>query len=90
VRTTATANPSANVYISAYKDNADSRFVVVAINLGTADISQPFTIQNQALTQLTPHRTSADENLSQLSVVNVVAGSFSYSLRGSSVTTFVQ
>ena len=90
VRTTATANPSANVYISAYKDGANGRFVIVAINLGTADINQPFTVQNQALTQLVPHRTSADENLAQLSAVNVVAGSFSYSLRGRSVTTFVQ
>jgi glucuronoarabinoxylan endo-1,4-beta-xylanase len=90
VRTTATANPSSNVYISAYKDIANSRFVIVAINLGTADINQPFTIQNQALTQLTPYRTSADENLAQLSAVNVVAGSFSHSLRGRSVTTFVQ
>jgi glucuronoarabinoxylan endo-1,4-beta-xylanase len=90
VRITASANPSTNVYISAYKDTANSRFVIVAINLGTADINQPFTIQNQALTQLVPHRTSADESLAQLSAVNVVAGSFSYSLRGRSVTTFVQ
>ena len=90
VRTTATANPSTNVFISAYKDIANIRFVIVAINLGTADINQPFTIQNQALTQLIPHRTSADENLAQLSPVNVVAGSFSYPLRGRSVTTFVQ
>jgi glucuronoarabinoxylan endo-1,4-beta-xylanase len=90
VRATATAHPSTDVYISAYKDSANGRFVVVAINLGTADINQPFTIQNQTLTQLTPHRTSADEDLAQLSAVNVVAGSFSYALRGRSVTTFVQ
>lgn len=90
VRTTATANPSANVYISAYKDSATSRFVIVAINLGSTDILQPFTIQNQLLTQVVPHRTSADENLAQLAAVNVVAGSFSYSLRGRSITTFVQ
>jgi glucuronoarabinoxylan endo-1,4-beta-xylanase len=90
LRTNATANPSTSVFVSAYKDAANSRFVIVAINLGTGDITQPFTIQNQSLTQLIPHRTSADENLAQLGAVNVVAGSFSYSLRGRSVTTFVQ
>jgi glucuronoarabinoxylan endo-1,4-beta-xylanase len=90
VRSDATANPSAGVLVSAYKDSANSRFVIVAINLGTADIRQPFTIQNQSLTQLIPHRTSADENLAQLGAVDVVAGSFSYPLRGRSITTFVQ
>jgi glucuronoarabinoxylan endo-1,4-beta-xylanase len=90
VRSDATANPSTGVFVSAYKDSANSRFVIVAINLGTADINQPFTFQNQSLTQLTPHRTSADENLAQLSAVSVVAGSFSYPLRGRSITTFVQ
>jgi glucuronoarabinoxylan endo-1,4-beta-xylanase len=90
VRADATANPSTGVFVSAYRDNVDSRFVIVAINLGTADIRQPFTIQNQTLTQLTPHRTSADEDLAQLDPVDVVAGSFSYPLRGRSVTTFVQ
>jgi glucuronoarabinoxylan endo-1,4-beta-xylanase len=90
VRTDSTTNPSANVFISAYKDNANSHFVIVAINLGTADVLQPFTIQNQSPTQFIPHRTSADENLVQLSAVNVVGGSFSHALRGRSVTTFVQ
>jgi glucuronoarabinoxylan endo-1,4-beta-xylanase len=90
VRTDATANPSTGIYISAYKDSANSHFVIVAINLGAADINQPFTIQNQTLTQLIPYRTSADEDLAQLGAVDVVAGSFSFPLRGRSVTTFVQ
>jgi glucuronoarabinoxylan endo-1,4-beta-xylanase len=90
VRTTATANPSTGVFVSAYKNSANGRFVIVAINLGVADIRQPFTIQNQVLTQLVPHRTSADEDLAQLGAVDVVAGSFSYALRGRSITTFVQ
>jgi glucuronoarabinoxylan endo-1,4-beta-xylanase len=90
VRTNATANPSTGVFVSAYKDNANSRFVIVAINLGTTDIRQPFTIQNQSPTQLVPYRTSADEDLAQLGVVDVVAGSFTYALRGRSITTFVQ
>jgi glucuronoarabinoxylan endo-1,4-beta-xylanase len=90
VRTQTTANPSTGVYVSAYKDLANSRFVIVAINTGRSDVIQPFAVQNQAIAQLTPHRTSAAENIATLSVVNLVAGGFSYSLPGYSVTTFVQ
>jgi glucuronoarabinoxylan endo-1,4-beta-xylanase len=88
VRTDATANPSAGVYISSYKDVANSRFVIVAINTGKNDVVQPFTVQNQSIAQLTPYRTSAAENVAQLNPVAVVAGSFSYTLPGFSVTTF--
>jgi glucuronoarabinoxylan endo-1,4-beta-xylanase len=90
VRTTATANPSSDVYVSAYKEAGNGRFVIVAVNAGASDVVQPFTIQNQTLTQLTPHRTSASERIAQQGAVDVVAGGFSYTLPGRSVTTFVQ
>jgi glucuronoarabinoxylan endo-1,4-beta-xylanase len=90
VRVEATANPSAGIHVSSYKDTANGRFVIVAINTGQDAISQPFTIQGQAISQLTPYRTSATENIVQLADILVLNDSFSYTLPGSSVTTFVQ
>jgi glucuronoarabinoxylan endo-1,4-beta-xylanase len=90
VRTEATANPSAGIHVSSYKDTANGRFVIVAINTGQDDISQPFTIQGQAISQLTPYRTSATESIVQLADILVLNDSFSYTLPGLSVTTFVQ
>jgi glucuronoarabinoxylan endo-1,4-beta-xylanase len=90
VRTEATANPSAGIHVSSYKDTANSRFVIVAINTGQDDITQPFTVQGQAVSQLTPYRTSAAENIVQLGDILVLNDSFSYTLPGLSVTTFVQ
>jgi glucuronoarabinoxylan endo-1,4-beta-xylanase len=90
VRTAATANPSTGIHVSAYKDVTNGHFVIVAINTGRNDVVQPFTVQTPALAQLTPYRTSATENIAPLTAVNVVAGAFSYTLPGLSVTTFVQ
>jgi glucuronoarabinoxylan endo-1,4-beta-xylanase len=90
VRTGATPNPSAGIHVSAYKDVANGHFVIVAINTNQNDVVQPFTVQNQVLAQLTPYRTSASENIAPLGAVGVVAGSFTYTLPGKSVTTFVQ
>jgi glucuronoarabinoxylan endo-1,4-beta-xylanase len=87
VRANATNNPSGSVYVSAYKGSG--HYVIVAINLGTTDVRQPFVIQNQTVTSMTPYRTSATENLTQLSVVNVASDSFSYTLPANSITTFV-
>lgn len=89
VRTDATANPSAGVYVSSYKDLANSSFVIVAVNTAQNDIVQSFTVLNSTVAQLTPYRTSAAENLSRLDDVAMVAGSFSYTLPGYSITTFV-
>jgi glucuronoarabinoxylan endo-1,4-beta-xylanase len=89
LRTQATANPSSGVYVSAYRDAASSRFVIVAINTGKNDVVQPFTVQNAAVAQFTPHRTSASESIAALGAANVAAGSFSYALPRESVTTFV-
>jgi glucuronoarabinoxylan endo-1,4-beta-xylanase len=88
VRATAAASPTTNVFVSAY--TGSGHFVIVAINLGATDVSQPFTISGATVTTLTPFRTSATENLAQQSAVSVTGGTFSYTLPGLSVTTFVQ
>jgi len=64
--------------------------VIVALNLGTSSVDQAFTIQNAAVTSLTPHQTSPSESLAQLDGVSVLNGSFTYTLPGQSITTFVQ
>ena len=86
VRVTATNNPSGSVYVSAYKGNG--HFVIVALNLGTSSVIQPFVIQNQSIRSVTPYRTSATENLSQGNAISIVNGSFTYALPAGSITTF--
>lgn len=88
VRSNATSNATSNIYVSAYKGSG--HYVIVAINLGTADVDQPFVIQNQTITSMTPYRTSATENLAELSVVGVTNNSFTYTLPAQSITTFVE
>jgi glucuronoarabinoxylan endo-1,4-beta-xylanase len=88
VRCDATYSPSPNVYVSAYQGSG--HFVIVAINLGASSVDQPFTIQNATLSTLTPYQTSASENIEQLGTVAVSNGSFTYTLPGQSITTFVQ
>jgi len=87
VRSAATNNPSTNIHVSAYKGSG--HYVIVAINLGIDDVSQPFAIQNQTVTSMTPYQTSTTENLAQLDVVGVTSNSFTYTLPAQSITTFV-
>jgi glucuronoarabinoxylan endo-1,4-beta-xylanase len=88
VRATATSNPSGSIYVSAYKGNG--HHVIVALNLGSSSVSQTFVIRNQTVASMTPYRTSATENLIQLSVVSVANNSFSYMLPAQSITTLVE
>jgi len=87
VRCNATSNPSTNVYVSAYKGSG--HFAVVALNLGSSPADQLFMIQNATVTSLTPCQTSPSGNLAQLGMVTVSDGSFSFTLPGQSITTFV-
>jgi glucuronoarabinoxylan endo-1,4-beta-xylanase len=88
VRCSTTYDPSSSVYVSAYKGN--DHFVIVALNLGSSPIDQAFTIQNAAVTSLVPYQTSPSESLAQLDAASVSNGSFTYTLPGQSITTFVQ
>ena len=88
VRCDATYSPASNVFVSAYMGSG--HFVIVALNLGSSSVDQPFTIQNATLSTLSPYQTSPGENLTQLGAVDVSNGSFTYSLPGQSITTFVQ
>ena len=76
------------IYLSAYKSG--SSVVVVAINIGTSVVDQPFTITGgNAPVFFTPHITSDSLNISTEPKLVVWAGAFSYPLLPKSVTTFV-
>jgi len=85
-RFNSTYNPSTNVFVTAY--GGSGHHVIVAINMGTSAVSQPFTIQGATITSLTPPQTSASGNLVQLGAVTVSNGAFTSSLPGQSITTF--
>ena len=87
VRASATANPNSNIFVSAYKGSSNS--VIVAINSGSSSVNQPFSIENETVTALTPYQTTSSEHVAQLSNVAVSANAFTYTLPAQSITTFV-
>jgi len=88
VRSNATYNPSASVYVSAYKGNG--HFVIVAVNMSSSDVQQTFVIQNQTIISMTPYVTTASETVAQQSAVSVTGNQFTYTLTAQSIATFVQ
>jgi len=87
-RYNATANPSANIFVSAYAGS--NHYVIVAINAGSTAVNQSFNIQNANISSMTPWQTTSGGGLQQQSAVMVSSGSFTYSLPAQSITTFVQ
>jgi len=79
---------TSSVYVSAYSGNGHS--VIVAVNMNAAAVNQPFTIQNQALSSMTPYQTTASSTMAQQSAITVSGGQFAYTLPAQSITTFVQ
>jgi O-glycosyl hydrolase len=79
-----------NVLLSAYTGD-DGTVVVVAINKGTAAVSVPISIAGGATAPatMTPNVTSDSDNLAAKAAVPVSGGTFTASLPGMSVTTFV-
>jgi glucuronoarabinoxylan endo-1,4-beta-xylanase len=86
LRYNSTYNPSSNVFVTAYAGSG--HHVIVAINMGSSAVNQPFTIQGATVSSLVPHQTSNSQNLAQLALVTVSNGTFTYSLPGQSITTF--
>lgn len=87
VRSPATANPNPGVYVSAYKGSG--HWVIVAINLGSSAVRQPFVIQHAAIKSMTPFETTVNETIAGLSTMGVANDSFSYVLPAKSIVTFV-
>ena len=87
VRVDATPNPQAWVFVSAFTDNR--RVVIVAINQGTADAEQIFSISGGAPPAMTPWITSADLALAPADPVPLIGEGFTFALPARSITTFV-
>jgi len=87
VRIGATANPTANVYVSAYRGGGST--VVVAVNKGTAAVSQQFTMVNGAGSSVASWLTDASRNVASQGMAGMSNGSFARALPAQSVMTFV-
>ncbi len=87
-RIVATTQPITDVYVSTFKDPNTNKFVMVVINKTSNNQTINVTFDGFAVPELTPHRTSATENITQLS--NISAGSsVQITVPGTTVTTFV-
>ncbi|WP_431929111.1 glycoside hydrolase family 30 beta sandwich domain-containing protein [Nonomuraea jabiensis] len=87
VRIEATANPASNVYVSAYRGGNST--VVVAVNKGTAAVSQQFTLRNGTASSVSSWLTDASRNVAPQGTTGVSNGSFTATLPARSVMTFV-
>jgi glucuronoarabinoxylan endo-1,4-beta-xylanase len=88
VRVNATYNPNPGVYVSAYKSGA--KVVIVAVNNSANSVNQTFSVTGGAApATFNRYRTSGSENLATLSAISVSGGSFTTSLPGQSITSFV-
>ncbi|MDQ0828460.1 glucuronoarabinoxylan endo-1,4-beta-xylanase [Streptomyces achromogenes] len=88
VRIAVTPNPQPNVYTSAYRGSG-SRVVVVAVNKGTSQVSQQFTLRNNNSSGVSAWLTDASRNLAAQSRITVANGAFTVQLPAQSVTTLV-
>ncbi|MBJ6362862.1 glycoside hydrolase [Paenibacillus sp. GCM10012307] len=90
VRISVNENPTNDVYVTAYKNKSDGKFVVVAINDSWSDQSLNFSLDGFTASTVTPYRTSETEQLAQLANVSVTNGNtLSPTLKARSITTFV-
>ena len=91
-RMNATAQPSSNVYVSAYKNTNNSsptRIVIVAYNKNSSSVSQTFNLNGANVTSVTPWITDSSRNLSKQGAITVTNNSFTYTLPGLSIVSFV-
>ncbi|ADJ44044.1 O-glycosyl hydrolase [Amycolatopsis mediterranei S699] len=86
-RITATANPQANVYVSAFKSGA--RIVVVAINKNTSAADLAFTLRDTGSSTAQTWLTNASANLARSTDVTISNGAFNAQLPARSIRTFV-
>lgn len=89
VRIGATANPQSGVYVTAFLNQSTGAFEIVAINTNSGSVSQTFALSGLSANAMAPWITSGSLNLAQQANVAVSSGSFTYTIPGSSVTTFV-
>jgi glucuronoarabinoxylan endo-1,4-beta-xylanase len=90
VRVDATPDPQYGVFVSAFVNPTSGRVVIVAINQNTVDVEQTFSISGSVLpAAVTPWITSAGLALEPAAAVPIADATFTFTLPGRSVTTFV-
>ena len=89
VRIGATDAPTAGVTVSAYRDSALTKIVVVAINTNTSSTSQMFSLAGTTPIKVTPWVTDPTRNIVADPSQTLTSSSFTYSLPATSVTTLV-
>jgi glucuronoarabinoxylan endo-1,4-beta-xylanase len=88
VRIAVTPVPQSNVYVSAYKGSGN-RVVIVAVNKGSAQVSQQFALRNNGSSGVSSWLTDASRNVASQSRITVSNGAFTAQLPAQSVTTLV-
>lgn len=83
----ATYQPQSGVQLNAFK--AGSQFAIVAVNTNSGATSQTFALSGLSAPNVTPYITDPSNNLAAQSPITISGGSFTASLTGTSVTTFV-
>lgn len=88
VRIDATEQPTQNVFVSAYKNDAD-QVTIVAVNKTTSEYNQSFSIgSGESISGVTRYRSSGSENLAK-SEISFNGTGFAAQLPAQSVSTFV-
>ena len=88
IRVSSTYNPSTNVFVCAFKSGSAVR--IVAVNAGGSAVSQQFSITGGTVpSTFQRYRTSSNEDLATLGTISTSGGSFTASLPGQSITSFV-
>ncbi|MBP0974249.1 MAG: carbohydrate binding domain-containing protein [Oscillospiraceae bacterium] len=88
IRIDATESPDSNLLISAYK-HSDTQIEIVAVNKGTTDVTQQFSVDGRTITNVDRYRTGASENLAKTENMEHDTSSYWATLPGNTVSTFV-
>lgn len=88
-RITANDNPTASIYVTAYRNDSSGTLAIVAFNTSTTAITQKFVLTGVTVPSVTPWETSDAVKLTAREAVPVSGGGFSASIPGMSVITFV-
>lgn len=88
VRMNATANPAANLYVSAYRSTSNGKFAVVVINDSDTSQTIKYNLNSFNTGSVTPYITSATQNLQKQSQINTVNNAFTATIPARSVVTY--
>ncbi len=90
IKVTADYTPQANVNVTAYNAYGNGGVVIVSVNANNNSVSQSFAIHNGNATLLEGYQTSTNNSMTDIGSFAVSGGSFTVTLPGQSITTFVQ